>query len=98
MINPIFTCSPPASIGEEEASFSSFWSLTEDERRLIKELQNVEQREVALQQFLRYGSGPEPSVVLDDFLFLGNIHHGSDLELLERFKIGKLKTMLPSLI
>jgi hypothetical protein len=98
MINPIFTPSPPACIDEEDAGFSSFWSLTEDEHRLIKELQNIEQREVALQQFLRYGSGPEPSVVLDDFLFLGNIHQGSNLELLERFKIGKLKTTLLNLI
>ncbi|CAF3544336.1 unnamed protein product [Rotaria sp. Silwood1] len=63
------------------------WSPTDEELRRIKELQEYERRGIAFEQFLQFGSGHEPSVVLDEFLFLGNIHHGSNLDLLERFKI-----------
>jgi hypothetical protein len=91
MTNSIFTCSPSIGYNTDDDPFTSTWSPTEDERQRIKEFQDYALREADMEQFFKFGSGPEPSVVLDEFLFLGNIHHGSDLELLERFKIGKAR-------
>jgi hypothetical protein len=89
MINPTFTRSEFVNDDNDDDGFSSTWLPTEDERRLIKEYQEYDRQGPRYEQFLRYGSGEEPSEVLDGFLFLGNIHHGSNLDLLERFKIGK---------
>ncbi|CAF4641012.1 unnamed protein product [Rotaria sp. Silwood2] len=83
MINSKFTCSPLV----DDECFSATWSSTDEERCQLKELQEYERRGTAFEQFLQFGSGKEPSVVLDEFLFLGNIHHGSSLDILERFKI-----------
>jgi hypothetical protein len=91
MTNSIFTCSPSIGYNTDDDPFTSTWSPTEDERRRIKEFHDDARREAATEQLFRFGTGIEPSVVLDEFLFLGNIHHGSDLELLERFKIGKAR-------
>ncbi|CAF0941531.1 unnamed protein product [Adineta steineri] len=83
MINPIFTCSPSV----DDQTLSSTWLPTDEELRRIKEFQEIERRGDAYQQYLRFGSGEEPSIVLDNFLFLGNRVHGSNLNLLERLQI-----------
>ena len=91
MINPKFTLSTLVEDDNHDDGFSSTWLPTEEERRRIKEFQGIERRSAAFEQFLRFGSGKEPSIVLDDFLFLGNIYHGSNLGLLQQFKIGKVR-------
>lgn len=77
---------------EEEASLN----VTNEERERIKELEN--ERSLAFDRFYRFGRGAEPSIVLDDFLFLGNIQHAENHGLLEQFEISMLFILKISLI
>lgn len=81
---------PASKSSEFVDDFSLTWSPTEDERRRIEEYKEyVRQSPAYHQSILLYSLAEEPSVVLDGFLFLGNLQHGSNLDLLERFQIGK---------
>jgi len=70
------------SLTQEHPSFN----MTDDERARMKTLEH--ERGLAFDRFYRFGRTAEPSLVLDDFLFLGNIQHATNRELLERFKIS----------
>lgn len=61
-------------------------NMTDEERERMKILEH--ERGLAFDKFYRFGRTAEPSLVLDDFLFLGNIQHATNRELLERFKIS----------
>ncbi|CAF2856317.1 unnamed protein product, partial [Rotaria sp. Silwood2] len=88
MINPTFTRSKFVDDGSDDDGFSLTWSPTEDERGHIEEYKEyVRQSPAYHQSILLYAFAEEPSIVLDGFLFLGNLRHGSNLDLLERFKI-----------
>ena len=63
-------------------------SMTNEERERLKILEH--ERELAFDKFYRCGRLAEPSLVLDDFLFLGNIQHATNQSLLERFGISSL--------
>ena len=82
MINPIFT----ESLLFDDDDLVRIWSATDEELGQIEEYQKHALRSTRL--VAQYGS-TEPSVVLDDLLFLGNGTHGSNLKLLERFQISK---------
>ncbi|CAF4374977.1 unnamed protein product [Rotaria socialis] len=71
----------------DDDMFIATWSPTDEELRRIKEFQEYERQGTAFENFLRFGSGTEPSVVFDEVLFLGTLNHGSNLDLLERLKI-----------
>ncbi|CAF1267944.1 unnamed protein product [Rotaria sordida] len=60
-------------------------NMTEEERERMKILEH--ERGIAFDKFFRFGRAAEPSIVLDDFLFLGNIQHATNRNLLERFNI-----------
>lgn len=62
-------------------------TITDDERERMRALQ--EERGNAFDRFYRFGRTNEPSLVLDDFLFLGNIQHATDRDLLVRLDISK---------
>jgi len=70
------------SLLEEDPSFN----MTNDERERMKILEH--ERGLAFDKFYRFGRTAEPSLVLDDFLFLGNMQHATNRELLERFQIS----------
>jgi hypothetical protein len=70
------------SLTEEDPTFN----ITNDERERMKILEH--ERGLAFDKFHRFGRGAEPSLVLDDFLFLGNMQHATNRELLDRFKIS----------
>ncbi len=70
------------SLTEEDSSFN----MTNDERERMKILEH--ERGLAFDKFYRFGRTAEPSLVLDDFLFLGNMQHATNRELLERFQIS----------
>jgi hypothetical protein len=70
------------SIKEEDPSFN----MTNEERERMKIFER--ERELAFDKFYRFGRTAEPSLVLDDFLFLGNIQHATNRELLEGFQIS----------
>jgi len=72
------------SLTEEDPSLN----ITNDERERMKILEH--ERGLAFDKFYRFGRTAEPSLVLDDFLFLGNIQHATNRELLERFQISKI--------
>ncbi|CAF1273441.1 unnamed protein product [Rotaria magnacalcarata] len=59
--------------------------MTDEECERIKILEH--ERSLAFDKYYRFGRTAEPSLVLDDFLFLGNLQHASNRVLLERFKI-----------
>ncbi len=81
---------PASRRSEFVDDLSLTWSPTEDERRCIEEYKEyVRQSPAYHQSILLHTLAEEPSVVLDGFLFLGNLQHGSNLDLLERFQIGK---------
>jgi hypothetical protein len=66
-------------------------TITDNEREKMKEVESI--RNSCLDKFYgAYGfmGYSEPSIVLDDFLFLGNWQHASNRELLERYQISKL--------
>ncbi|CAF4055727.1 unnamed protein product [Rotaria sp. Silwood1] len=89
MINPTFTCSNFVDDNNDDDGISLTWSPTEDERRRIEEYKEyVRQSPAYHQSVLQYALAEEPSIVLDGFLFLGNLRHGSNLDLLDRFQIG----------
>jgi hypothetical protein len=62
-------------------------SITDIEREKMKEYDCV--RDSGLERFYGFTMTNEPSLVLDDFLFLGNMQNARDRELLERFQISK---------
>jgi hypothetical protein len=62
------------------------YDMTDDERERMKTLE-VE-RGLAFDKFYQFGRTAEPSIVLDDFLFLGNIQHATNQTLLERLQIS----------
>ncbi|CAF1031808.1 unnamed protein product [Adineta ricciae] len=66
---------------KEESTFKP----TDDERERMKALEH--ERGLAFDKFYRFGTAAEPSIVLDDFLFLGNMQHANNSDLLERFQI-----------
>jgi hypothetical protein len=70
------------SLTEEDPSFN----MTNDERERMKILEH--ERGLAFDRFYRFGRTAEPSLVLDDFLFLGNMQHATNQELLEKFQIS----------
>jgi len=76
------------SLTEEDPSLN----ITNDERERMKILEH--ERGLAFDKFYRFGRTAEPSLVLDDFLFLGNIQHATNRELLERFQISKIFPLL----
>lgn len=88
MTDSAFSCSSPV----DDDVLASVWSPTEEERRRLKEFYDIEPRGAAFERFLRLGSGEEPSLVLDGFLFLGNLQNGSNRVVLERLKISKCNT------
>jgi len=61
--------------------------ITDIEREKMKEFDSV--RGSSLEKFYRCTDRNKPSLVLDDFLFLGNMESGTNQELLERFQISK---------
>ena len=67
-------------------------TITDNEREKMKEVESV--RSSCLDRLYGgyglMGFNNEPSIVLDDFLFLGNIQHATNQELLQRFKISNL--------
>lgn len=67
---------------KEDTSFN----MTDEEREKMKMLEH--ERGLAFDKFYRLGRALEPSLVLDDFLFLGNMQHATNRQLLERFQIS----------
>jgi hypothetical protein len=70
------------SATEEDPSFN----ITNDERERMKILEH--ERGLAFDKFYRLSRTAEPSLVLDDFLFLGNMQHATNRDLLDRFQIS----------
>ena len=64
---------------------NSIFNLTDDEFERKKIIE--QERCLTWNMFYRFAQTSEPSLVLDDFLFLGSIHHATNHDLLERFKI-----------
>jgi hypothetical protein len=60
-------------------------SITDDEREKMKEIESMRQVRT-----IYYSAAAGPSIVLDDFLFLGNMQNATDRELLERFQISTI--------
>ncbi|CAF0867920.1 unnamed protein product, partial [Adineta ricciae] len=83
MTDPLFSRS---SLADDDV-LASVWCPTEEELRRLKEIYEIEPRGIAFERFLRSGSEEEPSLVLDGFLFLGNLQNGSNGAVLERLKI-----------
>lgn len=63
------------------------FEMTDDECERMKILEY--ERGLAFDKFFRLARGLEPSLVLDDFLFLGNMQHATNRQLLDRFQISK---------
>jgi hypothetical protein len=61
-------------------------NLTDTEREKMREFESLRQN---IDIFSVYATRNEPSIVLDDFLFLGNMQHAKDQELLDRYQISK---------
>jgi hypothetical protein len=61
--------------------------ITDIEREKMKEFDSL--RGSSLEKFYGCTDRNKPSLVLDDFLFLGNMESGTNQELLERFQISK---------
>lgn len=59
--------------------------MTDDEREQMKVFE--QEREATFDKHFQYKRLHEPSLVLDDFLFLGNIQHASNETLLTKFQI-----------
>lgn len=68
---------------DEDLSFN----MTDDERERMKIFEY--ERGLAFDKFYRLARGVEPSLVLDDFLFLGNMQHATNRQLLDRFQISQ---------
>jgi len=64
------------------------FNMTNDERERMKIIEH--ERGLAFNKFYRFGRTAEPSLVLDDFLFLGNMQHATNRESLERFQIKNI--------
>ena len=62
-------------------------TITDEERERLKAL--LEERGLTFERYYRFGRMNEPSLVLDDFLFLGNMQHASNRELLGSFNISE---------
>ncbi|CAF0898018.1 unnamed protein product [Adineta steineri] len=60
-------------------------SITDDERKKLNELES--ERGLILDRPCRYTPYHEPSLVLDDFLFLGDMQHAANQILLQQYKI-----------
>jgi hypothetical protein len=60
--------------------------ITDDERQRMAALET--ERGIAFNRFYRSGRMNEPSLVLEDFLYLGNMQHASNRDLLVRFDIS----------
>lgn len=67
---------------DEDHSFN----MTDDERERMKIFEY--ERGLAFDKYYRLARGIEPSLVLDDFLFLGNMQHATNRQLLDRFQIS----------
>jgi hypothetical protein len=72
---------------KEDLSFD----VTDEERERMKILEH--ERGLAFDKFYKFGRAGEPSIVLDDFLFLGNIQHATNRELLEQFQISTFSSI-----
>ena len=68
---------------DEDLSFN----MTDDERERMKVFEY--ERGLAFDKHYRLARGIEPSLVLDDFLFLGNMQHADNRQLLDRFQISQ---------
>lgn len=66
----------------------SIFKPTNEERERMKAFEH--ERGLAFDKHYRFGTAAEPSIVLDDFLFLGNMQHASNRDLLQRFQISTL--------
>jgi hypothetical protein len=75
---------PAQSTKKKEEEISA---ITDDERARMKTLQH--ERGLAFDKFYRFGRANEPSLVLDGFLFLGNIQHATNRDVLVRFDISE---------
>ncbi|CAF0840724.1 unnamed protein product [Adineta steineri] len=69
------------SVNEE----NTLSNMTDDERERMKVLEY--ERGLLYDKFYKFGRGAEPSLVLDNFLFLGNIQHATNRDLLQKFDI-----------
>ncbi|CAF2616562.1 unnamed protein product [Rotaria sp. Silwood2] len=72
------------SLTDEDSSLN----MTDEERERMRTFEL--ERSAAFDKFYRFGRTAEPSIVLDDFLFLGNIQHATNHDLLERFNIKNI--------
>ena len=88
MTDLLFSCS---SLTKDNV-LASAWCPTDEELRRLNEIYEIEPRGTAFERFLRSGSEEEPSLVLNGFLFLGNLQNGSNRAVLERLKISKYKS------
>jgi hypothetical protein len=61
--------------------------ITDSEREKMKKLES--KRGTSMERYLTFSPSREPSVVLDNFLFLGSMQHATDQILLQRFQISK---------
>lgn len=68
-----------------QTSSSPNMEMTDDERERMKIFE--QEREETFDKHFKYKGLHEPSLVLDDFLFLGNIQHASNETLLTKFQI-----------
>ncbi|CAF1303924.1 unnamed protein product [Rotaria sp. Silwood1] len=64
---------------------NSLLHMTDEERERMKLFEF--ERGLAFDKYYRFGRTAEPSIVLDDFLFLGNFQHATNQTLLEEFNI-----------
>jgi hypothetical protein len=62
--------------------------ITDIEREKLKEFNSL--RDMYIEKSLKLIDRKEPSIVLDDFLFLGNLQHAKNREVLERLQISKI--------
>ncbi|CAF1032030.1 unnamed protein product [Adineta steineri] len=72
------------SVNEE----NTLSNITDDERERMKVLEH--ERGLLYDKFYKFGRGAEPSLVLDNFLFLGNIQHATNRDLLQKFDIKNI--------
>jgi hypothetical protein len=63
-------------------------SITDAEREKMKDFAGL--RVSFVSRIFNNPTERGPSIVLDDFLFLGNMQHATDRELLERFEISMI--------
>lgn len=63
-------------------------TVTESEDNKLREFASI--RSTSLDAFYQSIGRSEPSVVLDDFLFLGSMQHAMNQKLLERLEISNL--------